>query len=90
MALHGRPGALWVGGKGGRERRPVYLHIPSTFSVDGEIRWGLWAGGRIDLPRRLHIYASWELHRLAATDIADPASAHLLAVGLGWRSHPVP
>lgn len=90
LAVHGRPGALWLGGKGGRERRPVYLHLPSTFSVDGEVRWGLWAGGRLNLPARLHLFASWELHRFAATDVGASASAHLLAVGLGWRSHASP
>ncbi|MCB9568543.1 MAG: hypothetical protein H6710_15230 [Myxococcales bacterium] len=85
--FHGRPGSLWIGGKYGRERRPVYLHVPTTFSVDGEIRWGLWGGGTINLPGRLHILLSYELHRIADLQGGDPGSAHLIALGLGWRSH---
>jgi hypothetical protein len=90
-AVHGRRGALWVGGKFGPERRPVYLHVPATFSVEGEIRWGLWAGARLELPRRFNIFAGWELHRFTGLDAgAVVTSAHTLAIGVGWRSHPAP
>jgi hypothetical protein len=90
-AVHGRPGALWVGGKVGPERRPIYLHVPETFSVDGEIRWGLWAGGRAELPGHFNLFAGWELHRLAGVGPgAVVTSAHILAIGVGWRSHAPP
>jgi tetratricopeptide (TPR) repeat protein len=60
----GRRGALWVGGKGGPERRPTYLLLPLVFNLNDDIRWGVWAGAALRLGDDARLGAVYEYQEL--------------------------
>ncbi|MCA9705319.1 MAG: hypothetical protein KDK70_05690 [Myxococcales bacterium] len=85
VTVHGSPGAVWLGGMGGRERRPALLDVPVIFNLAEDLRYGVWLGGHLALPRGLGLLASYELYGLEPADPAAPlAQAHYVSVGLQW------
>lgn len=89
LGVHGRPGALWLGGKYGRERRPAYLDTPVIFNIPGDIRWGGWVGGQLELPANMAFFAAYELDGVEVQTEAALArtQAHYITLGLSFR-HP--
>jgi hypothetical protein len=85
LVVHGKPGSLALGGKGGPERRPVYLEVPAIFGFDGKLWWGAWLAGDLRLPKGVHLHASYETHHLRPQP-DQPTQIHYLALGLSWRS----
>ena len=83
LGLHGKPGTLWAGGMGGRERRPARLDVPVFLSLADDLRWGAWLGGTLSLPRGFALLAAYEVYGL---DPIDPtisrATAHYLSAGM--------
>lgn len=91
LVVHGRPGELVIGGKGGLEERPVYLETPVIFAFAGRILWGAWLGGRLHLGRGVSLQASYETHRLRAPTESGgvaPTQMHFIALGLSFQQPP--
>lgn len=85
LGVHGRPGTLWVGGMGGRERRPALLDVPVVFNLAEDLRFGAWVGGSVSLPHQLALLAGYEVYGLDPIDPAAPQTqAHYLTMGLSW------
>ncbi len=85
-AVHGKLGAVWLGGKYGRERQPAYLDIPVIFNIPGDIRWGAWVGGQLQLPAGLGLTAGYELHGVEAPTLTTPVEsiAHYITLGVSF------
>jgi len=83
--FHGDRGAVWLGGMGGRERRPALLDIPIILNLGDDLRYGVWLGGHLSLPKGWGLLASYELYGLEPADpTAALAQAHYVTVGLSW------
>lgn len=85
-AVHGKPGAVWLGGKYGRERQPAYLDIPVIFNIPGDIRWGGWVGVQLQLPANFALLANYEVHGVEADSAIGSVDslAHYITVGLSF------
>ncbi len=86
LPVHGKPGVLWLGGKYGRERQPAYLDIPVIFNLPGDIRWGGWVGGQVQLPANFALLANYEVHGVEADSVIGPVDslAHYITLGLSF------
>lgn len=74
-------GSLRLGGKYGRERQPLYLHMPLMLNLRDEVKWGVWAGGSIHLSRAVELRLTYELNRLDpfSSPSAGDANMHVMA-----------
>jgi tetratricopeptide (TPR) repeat protein len=85
LAVHGRPGEVWLGGKVGSEERPVVFSAPAVYDFSGRIRGGGWVGGRV----HLGAWSTWLGYELTAVEWSESASdrglLHFIAVGIQRR-----
>lgn len=82
LSAAGSPGSVWIGGKLGAERRPVYLAVPTVFDLPETISGGLWAGGGLALGRGWILSLSYELQRLRDEATGDESGMHLLTLAV--------
>ena len=77
-------GSLRFGGKWGRERRPLYLHLPAVLNLRDDVRWGLWAGASIRFRRTGEVRLTYELNRLdlLSSSAAAEASMHVISASV--------
>lgn len=86
LGVDGRVGAVWLGGKYGRERRPAYLSIPIIFNLAGDIRWGGWIGGALNLPAGFGLNAGYELFGIEPAPSEGTVLAHYISLGLSFTT----
>jgi hypothetical protein len=61
-------GEFWLGGKGGREVRPVYLAVPAAYNTSGVIPYGASVAGRVRMAPDWWLGGSLELQRHGSLD----------------------
>jgi len=75
---------VFIGGRYGEERQPVYLSHPSVYNVPEHILWSVWAGARLALTKSWSLNSGYEFLRLRQllTTGTEDADMHLFTVGL--------
>ena len=63
-----------------------YLDIPVIFNIPGDIRWGGWVGGQLQLPANFALLANYEVHGVEADSAIGSVDslAHYITVGLSF------
>jgi len=82
LGVAGSHGTLYLGAKGGRERRPTYLLVPLMLNIVDDITWGVWAGGSLRLSDRAELRAVYRLDRLEPLVDAGRQQSYMHAVAL--------
>ncbi|MFO0757960.1 MAG: hypothetical protein U0359_15800 [Byssovorax sp.] len=77
--------SLFAGGKYGAEVRPAYLDLPVVMDVGEEIKYGVFAGGSVNVGGGFRIHASYAMDRLeraaTATDSGYSVNGYYLTLG---------
>ena len=84
LGVEGSLGALWMGGKYGRETRPTSLPLLEIYDVLSDVRYGLWAGARVRVVDRFYLFGSWAMNALETeqSGVASDSQHHLFSVGV--------
>lgn len=75
---------LYFGGKYGDEVRPALLGLDMVESYTDRIKWGLWAGGSMNVGERLRIDLSYSTERLQEAGGRE-GNTHSLTLGATGR-----
>lgn len=77
--------SLFAGGKYGDEVRPTTLDLPVVYDVSERIKYGLWAGGSVNVGGGFRIHLTYAMDRLekAATSAAPGYSVNGYTLTLG-------
>ena len=82
--LHGAPGSLWVGGRGGDEFRPAYLDAVTTYDFTEHILAAAVAGGQVNLGGGAALQVEYEFLSLELDEpvFGYTTTTHLITVGV--------
>jgi len=85
LGLAGSRGAVFAGGRGGRERRPTYLLVPLMLNLADDLTWGVWAGSTLRIGDRVEFRAVYQLDSLELiyNDTRQQGRMHTLTLSLG-------
>ena len=76
---------LFVGGKYGDEVRPAYLDLPVVYDIGERAKYGVWAGGNVNVGGGFRIHLSYAMDRLEGAATSSTPSylvnGHTLTLG---------
>lgn len=85
-------GAVWLGGRLGEQRRPVFLDQPTVYDTPDRVREGGWLGLEVWPSTRVALRAVYEVQRREAPGAGGPgtgntdAVAHFVVGGFRWAT----
>jgi hypothetical protein len=84
LSLDREIGSLYFGGKYGDEVRPAYLSLAVIDNLVERIRWGLWAGGSLNVGKKMRIDLAYSTDRLQEPNGRED-NGHTVTLGASGR-----